>query len=427
MEYHLTMKITDVSIKEIKPYHDNPRVNNEAISVVKKSLSEYGFQQPLVVDKNNIIIVGHTRYAAATELGFESVPCFIADNLSNDQIKAYRIMDNKSAEFASWNYGLLTKEMTDLLEQDFDLDLTGFTNEELLDLGLDINLDDFQEDGLTDEDATPELVEDPVTKLGDVWVLGNHRLICGDSTSIDTVEALMQNNKADLIFTDPPYGMSYGGGRAEGSSKKGDLVKAHGMIINDDLRGDALSKLLVDSLSNSKLYAKEEAPCYVCFNYKNYINFQSSFEAAGFSVDSCIVWDKKSIGLGMANYRPQHEFIFYCKGGQWFGSKNQSDIWSMSRGNTSAYVHPTQKPVELIQIAINNSSKKGDLIIDVFGGSGSTVIACESTSRRAMIIDLDPKYCDVIIKRWQNYTGNEAVLESTQEKYNELQKNTKNG
>tara|TARA_A100001011_G_scaffold305777_1_gene320474 strand:- start:1847 stop:3100 length:1254 start_codon:yes stop_codon:yes gene_type:complete len=414
------MKITDVKIQNIKPYHDNPRVNNDAIDVVKKSLEEFGFQQPLVLDKDNVIIVGHTRYAAATQLAYETVPCFIADNLTEEKIKAYRIMDNKSAEYASWNYGLLTKEITDLLELDYNIELTGFTDEELADLGLDINLDDFKEEGLTDEDATPEIVQDPITKLGDVWILGNHRLICGDSTSIDTIDKLMQTTKADLIFTDPPYGMSYGGGRAEGSSKKGDLVKAHGMIINDDLRGNELSNLLVDSLSNSKIAAKEEAPCYVCFNYKNFMNFQNAFEKSGFNVDSCIVWDKKSIGLGMANYRPQHEFIFYCKGGQWYGSKNQSDIWSMSRGNTSAYVHPTQKPVELIQIAINNSSKKGDLVLDVFAGSGSTIIACESIGRRAMLVDLDPKYCDVIIQRWQNYTGNNAVLEKTEELYNSL-------
>jgi len=416
------MKITDIKIEEITPYHSNPRVNDDAINVVKKSLQEFGFQQPLVLDKDKVIIVGHTRFAAAIELGFEDVPCFITDNLSEEKIKAYRIMDNKSAEYASWNYGLLTKEITDLLDADYNIELTGFTDEELVDLGLDINLDDFEEEGLTDEDATPEMVVDPVTKLGDVWVLGNHRLICGDSTSIDTIENLMQGNKADLIFTDPPYGMSYGGGRSEGTSKKGDLVKAHGMILNDDLRGEGLSTLLNDALSNSKLFAKEGSPSYVCFNYKNYMHFENAFVGVGFSVDSCIVWDKKSIGLGLANYRPQHEFIFYCKGGNWFGSKNQSDIWSMSRGNTQAYVHPTQKPVELIQIAVNNSSKKGDLVIDVFAGSGSTLIACESTGRRAMLVDLDPKYCDVIIQRWQNYTGNNAVLESTDELYNQLQK-----
>ena len=166
------MNITDVKIDDITPYHDNPRVNTDAINVVKKSLSEFGFQQPLVLDKNNVIIVGHTRFAAAKELGFENVPCYVADNLSEDKIKAYRIMDNKSAEYASWNYGLLTKEMTDLLEQDYDLSFTGFTDEELSDLGLDINLDDFEEEGLTDEDASPELVKDPITKLGDVWILG---------------------------------------------------------------------------------------------------------------------------------------------------------------------------------------------------------------------------------------------------------------
>ena len=414
------MNITDVKIEDITPYHDNPRVNTDAINVVKKSLSEFGFQQPLVLDKDNVIIVGHTRFAAAKELGFENVPCYVADNLSEDKIKAYRIMDNKSAEYASWNYGLLTKEMTDLLEQDYDLTFTGFTDEELSDLGLDINLDDFEEEGLTDEDASPELVKDPITKLGDIWILGNHRLICGDSTSIDTIDKLMIGNKADLIFTDPPYGISYGGGRAAGSSRKGDLVKAHGMIINDDLRGGELNTLLIDALSNSKMFSKEDAPCYVCLNYKNYVNFQDAFESAGYSIDNCIVWDKKSIGLGMSNYRPQHEFIFYCKGGLWYGSKNQSDIWSMSRGNTAAYVHPTQKPVELIQIALSNSSKKGDIIIDVFGGSGSTIIACESISRRAMVVDLDPKYCDVIIQRWQNYTGKNAVLESTDEIYNSL-------
>jgi DNA modification methylase len=175
------------------------------------------------------------------------------------------------------------------------------------------------------------------------------------------------------------------------------------------------------------MFAKEEAPCYVCFNYKNFVNFEESFEEAGFKVDSLIVWDKRSIGLGMSNYRPQHEFIFYCKGGQWFGSKNQSDLWSMSRGNTSAYVHPTQKPVELISKALENSSKKGDIVIDVFGGSGSTVIACELHNRKAMIVDLDPKYCDVIIKRWQNYTGKDAIHLETNKTYNELQKDTENG
>jgi DNA modification methylase len=415
------MNIQEYEISKVVPYKNNPRINVDAVNVVKKSLKEFGFQQPLVIDKDNKIVVGHTRLLAAKELGLKTVPCVVANDLSDEQIKAYRIMDNKSSEYASWNYGLLTKEVTDLLEADYDLNLTGFDEFELKDLGIDIDLG-FAEQPLTSEDDAPAIEENPITVLNDIWQLGNHKLICGDSTDL-----LMESQKADLIFTDPPYGISFGGGRAKGTTEKGDKVKAHGMIINDDLRDDDLSNLLKDALSNSKMFAKEEAPCYVCFNYKNFVNFEESFEDAGFKVDSLIVWDKRSIGLGMSNYRPQHEFIFYCKGGQWFGSKNQSDLWSMSRGNTSAYVHPTQKPVELISKALENSSKKGDIVIDVFGGSGSTVIACELHNRKAMIVDLDPKYCDVIIKRWQNYTGKDAIHLETNKTYNELQKNTENG
>jgi DNA modification methylase len=420
------MNIQEYEISKVVPYKNNPRINVDAVNVVKKSLKEFGFQQPLVIDKDNKIVVGHTRLLAAKELGLKTVPCVVANDLSDEQIKAYRIMDNKSSEYASWNYGLLTKEVTDLLEADYDLNLTGFDEFELKDLGIDIDLG-FAEQPLTSEDDAPAIEENPITVLNDIWQLGNHKLICGDSTELNTINLLMESQKADLIFTDPPYGISFGGGRAKGTTEKGDKVKAHGMIINDDLRDDDLSNLLKDALSNSKMFAKEEAPCYVCFNYKNFVNFEESFEEAGFKVDSLIVWDKRSIGLGMSNYRPQHEFIFYCKGGQWFGSKNQSDLWSMSRGNTSAYVHPTQKPVELISKALENSSKKGDIVIDVFGGSGSTVIACELHNRKAMIVDLDPKYCDVIIKRWQNYTGKDAIHLETNKTYNELQKDTENG
>jgi DNA modification methylase len=420
------MNIQEYEISKVVPYKNNPRINVDAVNVVKKSLKEFGFQQPLVIDKDNKIVVGHTRLLAAKELGLKTVPCVVANDLSDEQIKAYRIMDNKSSEYASWNYGLLTKEVTDLLEADYDLNLTGFDEFELKDLGIDIDLG-FAEQPLTSEDDAPAIEENPITVLNDIWQLGNHKLICGDSTELNTLDLLMESQKADLIFTDPPYGISFGGGRAKGTTEKGDKVKAHGMIINDDLRDDDLSNLLKDALSNSKMFAKEEAPCYVCFNYKNFVNFEESFEEAGFKVDSLIVWDKRSIGLGMSNYRPQHEFIFYCKGGQWFGSKNQSDLWSMSRGNTSAYVHPTQKPVELISKALENSSKKGDIVIDVFGGSGSTVIACELHNRKAMIVDLDPKYCDVIIKRWQNYTGKDAIHLETNKTYNELQKDTENG
>ena len=216
-----------------------------------------------------------------------------------------------------------------------------------------------------------------------------------------------------MIFTDPPYGMSYGGGRAEGSTPKGALVKAHGMIKNDDLRDDALITLVKDSLSTALMKSKQGCSAYICFTWRTYSEFYKAITDAGYKIKNCVVWDKKSIGLGQSHYRPQHEFIFYC-GEQWYGDKSQSDVWQMSRGATSKYVHPTQKPVELVCKALENSSKNEDIVIDCFGGSGSTIIACEKLNRKARIMELDPKYCDVIIKRWENFTGAKAKLENGQ-------------
>lgn len=200
----------------------------------------------------------------------------------------------------------------------------------------------------------------------------------------------------------------------------GVLIKAHGEIIGDDKRGDELIQLVRDSLASAKITTKEGAAYYVCFPWRTYTEFEKGLEDNGIEINACIVWNKKSIGLGNANYRPQHEFIFYSKGGAWFGNKAQSDVWEMSRGATGEYVHPTQKPVELIEKAVSNSSKSGDTILDLFGGSGSTLIACEKTNRHARLMELDPKYCDVIIKRWQEYTGKEATLEGTDNTYNLL-------
>lgn len=221
-----------------------------------------------------------------------------------------------------------------------------------------------------------------------------------------------------MLFTDPPYGMSYGGGRARGDhvlNKKGGgvLIKSHGMILGDDKVGDDLIAMIQAAVSSAMESCKAGAAGYVCFPWRTYSEFEAALRSCGMHPSACIVWDKKSIGLGNANYRPQHEFIFYFKGGAWYGDKAQSDVWYMSRGNTGAYVHPTQKPVELIERAVNNSTKAGDIVIDCFGGSGSTLIACEKNGRYARLMELDPKYCDVIIRRWQAFTGKQAVLEST--------------
>jgi DNA modification methylase len=304
---------------------------------------------------------------------------------------------------------MLSIELQDL-KDDIDLSLLGFDPDEL-----DALLNPIEEtEGLTDEDAVPDVPDEPKTKLGDIYILGNHRLMCGDSTSITDVDKLMDGNKADMVFTDPPYGMSYGGGRAQGENVKfknrSGGIKSHGMILGDDKTGDDLIQLIRDALASAVATTKAGASFYVCFPWRTYSEFEAAMNQCGLKTSACIVWDKKSIGLGLSNYRPQHEFIFYSKGDSWYGDKAQSDVWYMSRGATGKYVHPTQKPVEIVEKAINNSSKSGDIILDVFGGSGSTLIAAEKIGRCARLMELDPKYCDVIVQRWEEFTGKKAVL-----------------
>ena len=409
------MQITNQSVDGLIPYINNAKVHSdEQVSMIAASIKEFGFNNPILVDGDSGVIAGHGRLLAAKKLGFDEVPTIELGHLSDTQKKAYILADNRLGEVhTEWDMNLVNQELSFLDELEFDVDLTGFEMPEVI------------EEGLTDEDEVPELVDDPKTKLGDVWLLGNHRLMCGDSTSIDAVDKLMDGQKADMVFTDPPYGMSYGGGRAKGDHvkfKRGGGIKAHGMIKGDDLEGDDLLRMVSDSIGSSSASAKEGAAFYVCFTWRTYSEFDAALENIGLEPKACIVWDKKSIGLGLSNYRPQHEFIFYC-GGQWYGDKGQSDVWYMSRGATGAYVHPTQKPVELIEKAIINSSKSGDVLHDCFGGSGSTLIACEKTNRNCRMMELDEKYCDVIINRWQNFTGKQALLEGTGLIYDEVETN----
>lgn len=343
---------------------------------------------------------------AAQKLGIETVPVIEASHLTEAQRRAYVIADNRLALDAGWDEEMLRVEFAELADLGFDLELTGFGLDEIEALE-----PEQIAEGLTDEDAVPELAAEPVSVPGDVWQLGNHRLMCGDSTSIDAVEALVAGGSADLLFTDPPYGMSYDGGR----SKKG-----FGMIKNDDAQGSDLVGLVRDAIATARTHCKGGAATYVCFPWRTYSEFEAALESVGIEVSSCIVWNKGSVGLGHQEYRPQHEFIFYSKGGAWYGDRSQSDVWTFSRGNTGAYVHPTQKPVELVERAIQNSSKSGDVVIDCFGGSGSTLIACEKTGRHARLMELDPKYCDVIVKRWMDFTGKQAVHEETGKTFEEL-------
>ena len=409
-------QIEQVSIEALIPYARNSRTHSDAqVAQIAASIREFGFTNPILIDAEGGIIAGHGRTMAARKLGLDEVPCIRLSSLTDAQKKAYIIADNKLALNAGWDDEMLKVELAELKDLDFDLSLIGFDADELANL-----LEPEQVDGLTDEDDVPEAPINPKTVPGDVWILGNHRLMCGDSTSIDAVEKLMDGQKADVIFTDPPYGMSYGGGRAAGSTKKGALVKAHGMIIGDELRGENLIQMIAEALSSAKACAKDGSAFYVCFPWRTYSEFESAMEGVGLEASACIVWDKKSIGLGNSNYRPQHEFIFYVKGGSWYGDKAQSDVWYLSRGATGKYVHPTQKPVELIERALLNSSKSGDVVHDCFGGSGSTLIAAEKNARYARLMELDPKYCDVIVKRWQEFTGKQATLETNGKTFTEV-------
>jgi DNA modification methylase len=404
------LKITIKKVDSLIPYVKNSRTHSdEQVAQIAASIKEFGWTNPILVDGDNGIIAGHGRLLAARKLGHKDVPTIELKDLTETQKKAYIIADNRLALNAGWDNEMLTIELNDLLADGFALEVLGFDPKELSAL-----LEPEVVQGLTDEDAVPDVPEEPKTKLGDIYQLGNHRLMCGDSTSIDAVDKLMGGQRADMVFTDPPYGMSYGGGRAQGNhslnKQGGVLVKAHGMILGDDKTGNDLIALIRDALLTAKMVSKSGASFYICFPWRTYSEFEAAMEECGLTASACIVWDKKSIGLGNANYRPQHEFIFYCKGGAWYGDKAQSDVWSLSRGATGKYVHPTQKPVELIEMALKNSSKGGDTVVDVFGGSGSTLIACEKLNRQAKLMELDPKYCDVIVKRWEDFTGKKAVL-----------------
>ena len=381
------MKIEIADINSIKPYENNPRkLSEKAIEKVAMSLKEYGFRQPIVVDKDRIIVAGHTRFRASKKLGLKQVPVSIIDNLTPEQINAYRIADNRTAEESEWDNELLKMEIKELEAQDFKLDLLGFNEDQLNDLLFE------EKQGLTDEDEVPETPEEPITKLGDIWKLGNHRLMCGDSTMLDDIDKLTEKQKPDMIFTDPPYNVAF-----NGRSGKFDVIK------NDNLEESEFNNFIDTILSNLNILNINTY--YICCNWAFYGILQKKLKPK-----ACIVWAKNVFGLGKG-YRHQHEFILF-DGFIDASIKNESDLWKISKD--TKYKHPTQKPVELSSRAIKNSSKTKNIILDIFGGSGSTLIACEKLDRKARIMELDPKYCDVIIKRWENFTGKKAELENGQ-------------
>ena len=404
------MKIENADINTIKPYENNPRkLKDSAIEKVAMSLKEYGFRQPIVVDKDRIIVVGHTRYRASKKLGLKEVPITIADNLTPEQINAYRIADNRTAEESEWDSELLKMEIKDLEAKDFKLDLLGFNEDQLNDMLFE------EKQGLTDEDEVPEAPEEPITKLGDIWKLGKHKLICGDATNKDTVKLLMEDNKADLLFTDPPYNVNYSARTGIRSGKIRDNM-AH--IKNDNLDDDQFNELLENSLKNMFNYMDNKASYYICNNWHCSDVFKKILFKLNINVKAWIVWNKDWMSVGHSEYRSNHEFIFFGtldpKNRIFHNKGKENDVWTLRKLSPTNKIHTTEKPVGLVERAIKNSSNNNQIVIDFFSGSGSTLIACEKNNRIFKGLELDPKYCDVIIKRWENFTGKKAELENGQ-------------
>ncbi|MFA5041621.1 MAG: site-specific DNA-methyltransferase, partial [Bdellovibrionales bacterium] len=365
---------------------------------IAASIVEFGFLNPILVDTTSGIIAGHGRLMAAKQLGLEQVPVVVLDHLTDDQKRAYVIADNKLALNAGWDEELLRKEMEELAANGFELPVIGFSDDELAAL-LEGTKDG---EGHTDEDAVPEKPIEPKTKHGDLYVLGSHRLLCGDSTVLDDVERVLDGVLADMVFTDPPYNVDYG------NAAKDKMRGTDRRILNDNL-GDGFEQFLYDVCVNMLTVCK--GALYVCMSSSELHTLQKAFVSAGGKWSTFVIWAKNTFTLGRADYQRQYEPILYgWKQGTdhfWCGARDQGDVWFVNKPRVND-LHPTMKPVELVERAIQNSSKSRDIILDCFGGSGTTLIACEKTGRQARLIELDPKYCDVIVARWEGFTGKKA-------------------
>lgn len=396
------------NVADLVPYARNSRTHSdEQVSKIAASIKEFGFLNPVIVDGENGIIAGHGRVMAAQKLGMETVPVIEASHLTDAQRRAYIIADNRLALDAGWDEEMLRVEFAELEGLGFDLELTGFTLDEIEAL----EPEELTE-GLTDEDAVPEVPDEPVTKLGDVWLLGNHRLMCGDSTSVDAVGALMAGSAADMIFTDPPYNVAY-----EGKTK--DALK----IQNDAMDDDAFRQFLRDAYVAADAVMKAGAVFYIWHADLEGYNFRGAARDAGWTVRQCLIWKKQTLVMGRQDYHWKHEPCLYgWKDGAshlWAADRKQTTVLEFDRPSRNGE-HPTMKPVELFEYQMLNNTKGGDIVLDSFGGSGTTIIAAEKNGRVGYLMELDPKYCDVIIKRWQDFTGKEAILESSGDKFNDL-------
>jgi site-specific DNA-methyltransferase (adenine-specific) len=400
-------KVERRNVADLIPYARNSRTHSaEQVSQIAASIKEWGWTVPVLIEADGGLIAGHGRVLAAQKLGITDVPCMVAEGCTDAQKKAYIIADNKLALNAGWDDAMLKVELGELDDLDFDLSLTGFDEDELAAFLVDPT------EGLTDEDAVPDAPAIPVTVEGDVWLLGKHRLMCGDSTSIDHMEVLTQGHLVDMWLTDPPYNVAY-----EGKTK--DALK----IQNDSMSDEGFRQFLSDANTAADAVMKPGAVFYIWHADSEGYNFRGACHDVGWQVRQCLIWKKQTLVMGRQDYHWKHEPCLYgWKGGAghlWATDRKQTTILEFDRPSRNAE-HPTMKPVELFEYQMLNNTKGGDQVLDSFAGSGTTAIACEKHGRFARLMELDPKYCDVIVKRWQDFTGLTATLEATGEEYNSL-------
>lgn len=403
------MQIEKVNINDLIPYARNARTHSdEQVAQIAASIKEFGWTNPILVDGEKGIIAGHGRLAAARKLGMTELPVIELAHLTDIQKKALILADNKLSLNAGWDNEMLIIELQELELEGFDLELTGFSPDELNALNPQVV------DGLTDEDAVPEIPEEPITKLGDIYQLGNHRLMCGDSTSIDAVDKLMDGQKADMVFTDPPYNIGFGGTMSN-TSKNGVMIKHTGMnakhrpIENDKKTESDFYNFISEVLSIIQIKCK--GAWYISFGSANLHELLRPITDVGMEYKSIIIWVKNQSPMGGGAYRRRYEPILYGNFSSDFYGKpySEDDVWEFNRTNKND-LHPTMKPVELVKNALKHGSKSNNVVLDLFGGSGSTMIASEEIGRKSCLMELDPKYCDVIVKRWEEFTGKKAEL-----------------
>lgn len=392
------MQVQSIKISEVKPYDKNPRKNDDGVEAVANSIKEFGWQQPIVVDKDNVIIVGHTRYKAARKLGMKEVPVVVANNLTPEQVKAYRLADNKTGELTDWDMSLLDDELGDIA----DIDMSDF--------GFNLDLDDDEVE-VQEDDFDEEVPEEPKSKLGQIYQLGRHRLMCGDSTKPEDVKKLVGGGRCDLLLTDPPYNVDYSA--KDYGMDKSSKTRKNNQIANDKMAPDEFYKFLFSVFTNAKDNLKDGASFYIWFSDLATVEFNNAANEAGLLVKETLVWEKNNIVLGRQDYQHKHEPCLYgwVKGGShsWYSDRKQTTILNFDKPQRSD-LHPTMKPVALFDYQIKNSTKSGDVVLDLFGGSGTTIMACEQDGRNACVMEYDPKYVDVIIKRWEDFTGEKAEL-----------------